>query len=36
MNNKKLIPEQPKSKAEVKQILADKVKDVEQGKTVQK
>jgi hypothetical protein len=36
MSKKELIPEQPKPKAEVKQVLADKTKCTEQGKIVQK
>jgi len=36
MSKKDLIPEQPKPKAEVKDVLADKCKAVEQGKIVQK
>jgi len=36
MSNKPLIPEQPKPKCDVKEVLADKNKAKEQGKTVKK
>ncbi len=36
MSKKELIPEQPKPKAEVKKVLADKIKSADQGKVVQK
>lgn len=35
-SKKQLTPPQPKPKAEVKEVLADKIKAVNDGKTVQK